>query len=180
MTASASLLELLMRLGSELEFDVAREVRCAGGAVDVVWFDPRLPFAAVTPESVDVRDVPVLPIVAFVTNTAEAFDAADLAALTACIEATSAPLRIFVIARDGRQATLAPTLQSIDTLKKQDADVVVRARLATMLRERTTAHGRTIAMLQSELVEWARKLREIHPRSYSAESLFNRTGRIID
>jgi hypothetical protein len=49
-----------------------------------------------------------------------------------------------------------------------------------MLRERTHVHGRTIAMLQVEVVEWARKLREIHPRSYSAESLFNRTGRIID
>jgi len=180
MTPSAPLLEFLMRLGSELEFDVAREVACAGGIVDVVWFDPKLPFAAVRSESPDLREAPVLPIVAFVANTAEAFGAADLAVATARIEATSAPLRIFVIARDGRQAALAPTLQSIDALKKQDADAALRARLATMLRERSGVHGRTIAMLQSELVEWARKLREIHPRSYSAESLFNRTGRIID
>jgi len=180
MTASAPLLELLMRLGSELEFDVAREVACAGGTVDVVWFDPKLPFAAVTAESPDIRDLPVLPIVAFVANTADAFEASDLAATAARIEATSAPLRIFVVARDGRQAALAPTLQSIDTLKKQDANAALRTRLAAMLRERTAVHGRTIAMLQGELVEWARKLREIHPRSYSAESLFNRTGRIID
>jgi hypothetical protein len=180
MTASAPLLELLMRLGSELEFDVARDVTCAGGTVDVVWFDPKLPFAAVAPDSLDIRDVPVLPIVAFVANTAEAFNGTDLAATTVRIEATSAPLRIFVIARDGKQATLAPTLQSIETLKKQDADVALRDRLAAMLRDRTQVHGRTIAMLQVELVEWARKLREIHPRSYSAESLFNRTGRIID
>lgn len=180
MTACVSLLELLMRLGSELEFDVAREVTCAGRIVDVVWFDPKLPLAAVSSDSVDIRDVPVRPIVAFVTNTADAFEASDLLATTACIEATSAPLRIFVIARDGRHATLAPTLQSIDSLKKQDADIALRTRLATMLRERAAVHGRTIAMLQSELVEWARRLREIHPRSYSAESLFNRTGRIID
>ncbi|HEX5123003.1 MAG TPA: hypothetical protein VFV97_07135 [Rhodanobacteraceae bacterium] len=180
MTASAPLLELLMRLGSELEFDVAREVTCAGGTVDVVWFDPKLPLAAVASDSVDIRELPVRPLVAFAANTAAAFEDGDLAATTACIEATSAPLRILVIARDGRQPTLAPTLQSIDTLKKQDADVALRGRLATQLRERTAVHGRTIAMLQSELVEWARKLREIHPRSYSAESLFNRTGRIID
>ena len=180
MTASAQLLELLMRLGAELEFDVAREVACDGGTVDVVWFDPKLPFAAMASESLDIREAPVLPAVAFVTNTADAFAAADLAATTARIEATSAPLRIFVIARDGKQATLAPALQSIDALKKQDGDAVLRNRLAAMLRERRQVHGRTIAMLQSELVEWARKLREIHPRSYSAESLFNRTGRIID
>lgn len=180
MAACVPLLELLMRLGSELEFDVAREVACAGGTVDVVWCDPKLPLAAVTSGSPDLRDVPVLPIVAFVTNTADVFEASDLAATTACIEATSAPLRIFVIGRSGRQATLAPALQSIDMLKKQDADVALRDRLAAMLRTRTHVHGRTIAMLQSELVEWARKLREIHPRSYSAESLFNRTGRIID
>lgn len=180
MTASAPLLELLLRLGSELEFDVAREVTCAGGTIDVVWFDPKLPLAAVGSESVDIREAPVLPIVAFVTKTAEAFEATDLAATTACIEATAAPLRVLVIAREGKQAALAPTLQSIETLKKQDADGAVRGRMAAMLRERTPMHGRTIAMLQSELVEWARKLREIHPRSYSAESLFNRTGRIID
>jgi hypothetical protein len=180
MTASAQLLELLMRLGSELEFDVAREVACAGGTVDVVWFDRKLPFAAMASASLDLREAPVLPTVAFVTGTADAFEAADLAATTARIEATSAPLRILVIARDSRQANLAPALQSIDALKKQDADAALRTRLAKMLRERTQVHGRTIAMLQSELVEWARKLREIHPRSYSAESLFNRTGRIID
>jgi len=180
MTASAQLLELLMRLGAELEFDVAREVTCAGGIIDIVWFDARLPLAAVTADPVDIREVPVLPIVAFVTNTAAAFEADDLAATTACIEATSAPLRILVVARDGRQAALAPALQSIDTLKKQDADAALRSRLATMLRERAPVTGRTIAMLQGEVVEWARKLREIHPRSYSAESLFNRTGRIID
>jgi len=180
MTASAQLLELLMRLGSELEFDVAREVACDGGTVDVVWFDRKLPFAAMALEAIDIREAPVLPIVAFVTNTADAFEAADLAATTARIEATSAPLRILVIARDGKQATLAPALQSIDALKKQDVDAALRNRLERLLRERTGVHGRTIAMLQSELVEWARKLREIHPRSYSAESLFNRTGRIID
>ena len=180
MTACAQLLELLMRLGSELEFDVAREVACEGGTVDVVWFDRKLPFAAMASESIDIREAPVLPTVAFVTNTADAFEAADLAATTARIEATSAPLRILVIARDGKQATLAPALQSIDALRKQDTDAALRNRLAKLLRERTAVHGRTIAMLQSELVEWARKLREIHPRSYSAESLFNRTGRIID
>ena len=180
MTACAPLLELLMRLGSELEFDVAREVACDGGTVDVVWFDRKLPFAALGSESADIREAPVLPVVAFVANTADAFEAADLAATAACIEATAAPLRILIIAREGKQATLAPALQSIDALKKQDNDAVLRGRLATMLRERPQAHGRTIAMLQSELVEWARKLREIHPRSYSAESLFNRTGRIID
>jgi hypothetical protein len=101
-------------------------------------------------------------------------------ATIACIDATAAPLRILVIARDGRSGALAPALQSVDALKKQEGDTALRARLATMLRERGQHSGRTIAMLQGEVVEWARRLREIHPRSYSAESLFNRTGRIVD
>ncbi|HEY6892784.1 MAG TPA: hypothetical protein VI258_01345 [Rhodanobacteraceae bacterium] len=180
MTASAPLLELLMRLGSELEFDVAREVACAGGTVDVVWFDRKLPLAAVSPQSLDIREAPVLPIVAFATATAATFADADFAATTARIEATAAPLRVLVIARDARPGALAPALQSVETLKKQEADTALRERLRTLLRERAPGPGRTIAMLQSEVVEWARKLREIHPRSYSAESLFNRTGRIVD
>lgn len=180
MTACAQLLELLMRLGSELEFDVAREVSCAGGTIDVVWFDRKLPLAAASAESVDLRDAPVLPIVAFAADTAASFENADVAAKTACIEATAAPLRIFVIAREGRPGALASALQSVESLKKHEADTALRARLAAMLRDRADVPGRTIAMLQSEVVEWARKLREIHPRSYSAESLFNRTGRIVD
>ena len=176
MTALAPVLELLVRLGSELDFDVARDVESARGTIDVVWFDRSLPIAAVAAESLDLRDAPVLPVVAFIAGTAAAFEAMDLAATTARLEDTSAPLRILVIARDSRQSALAPALQSIEGLKKQDADVALRGRLAAM--PGTGGRGRTIAMLQSEVVEWARRLREIRPRSYSAESLFNRTGAI--
>lgn len=178
MTALAPLLELLVRLGSELDFDVARDVESGKGAVDVVWFDRSLPIAAVASESLDLREAPVLPVVAFVTGSAAAFEAADLAATTARLEATSAPLRILVISRDSRQSALAPALHSIEGLKKQDADIAMRARIAAALRTDAYAPGRTIAMLQSEVVEWARRVREIRPRSYSAESLFNRTGAI--
>jgi len=92
-------LEFLTRLGSDSSSIVAREVTCAGGTVDVVWFDPKLPLAAVTCEPVDIREAPVLPIVAFVTNTADASRPPILPRTTACIEATAAPLRVFVIAR---------------------------------------------------------------------------------
>lgn len=178
MTAPMPVIELLVRLGSELDFDVARDVRSTGGPVDVVWFDRSLPLAAVVSEPLDLREAPVLAIVAFVTGTAAVFEGADLAATRARLEGTSAPLRIVVIARDTRQSALAPTLQSIDALKKQDVDIALRGRIADMLRDSALAPGRTIAMLQSEVVEWARRLREIRPRSYSAESLFNRTGAI--
>ncbi len=178
MTALAPMLELLVRLGVELDFDVARDVETAGGSVDVVWFDRCLPIAAVAAESLDLRDAPVLPVVAFVTGTAAAFEAADLTLATARLEGTLAPLRILVIVRDSRQSALAPSLQSIEGLKKQDADVAMRGRIAAALRAEAGTRGRTIAMLQSEVVEWARRLREIRPRSYSAESLFNRTGAI--
>lgn len=178
MTVLAPLLELLVRLGSELDFDVARDVETGAGTVDVVWFDRSLPIAAVASESLDLREAPVLPVVAFVTGSAAAFEAADLTATIARLEATSAPLRILVIARDSRQSALAPALHSIEGLKKQDADVALRGRIAAALRADARAPGRTIAMLQSEVVEWARRVREIRPRSYSAESLFNRTGAI--
>jgi hypothetical protein len=178
MTALAPLLELLVRLGSELDFDVARDVESAAGTADVVWFDRSLPIAAVAAESLDLRDAPVLPVVAFVAGTATFLETADLAATTARLEATSAPLRILLIARDSRQSALAPALHSIEGLRKQDADVALHGRIALALRTNARGPGRTIAMLQGEVVEWARRLREIRPRSYSAESLFNRTGAI--
>jgi len=73
---------------------------------------------------------------------------------------------------------LAPALQSVDQLRRQDDDSELRARIAPGLCADARAHGRTVVMLQSEVVEWARRVREVRPRSYSAESLFNRTGAI--
>ena len=55
---------------------------------------------------------------------------------------------------------------------------VARADRRIIAQSEAPASGRTIVMLQSELVEWARRLREARPRSYSAETLFNRTGAI--
>jgi hypothetical protein len=178
MIASAPLLELLLRLGSELDFDVARDVESAGGILDVVWFDASLPIAAVAAESLDLRDAPVLPVVAFFTGTASTLEATELADTSAWLQNSGAPLRIIVIARDSRQAALAPALHSVEGLKKQDADIALRTRIAAALSADASGPGRTIAMLQSEVVEWARRVREIRPRSYSAESLFNRTGAI--
>ncbi len=148
MTALAPMLELLVRLGVELDFDVARDVETAGGSVDVVWFDRCLPIAAVAAESLDLRDAPVLPVVAFVTGTAAAFEAADLTLATARLEGTLAPLRILVIVRDSRQSALAPALQSIEGLKKQDADVAMRGRIAdgaACRRRHTWPHDRDAA-----------------------------------
>jgi hypothetical protein len=178
MTALPALIELIARLGAELDFDVAKHVDGPHGPADVVWFDRCLPLAAIATEPLDLREAPVLPVVAFAAQTAAMLEVSDLATVTAGIEDTRAPLRILVIARDSRQAVLAPTLQSVDQLRRQEDDSVLRTRIAPQLHAGTQAPGRTIIMLQSELVEWARRLREVRPRSYSAESLFNRTGAI--
>jgi hypothetical protein len=178
MTALPALKDLIARLGDELDFDVARNVEVARGAVDIVWFDRSLPLAAVAVEPLDLRDAPVLPIVAFVALTATELEDPELAAVTARMEDTGAPLRILVIGRNARAGALAPAVQSLDQLRKRDEEAALRTHIATLLRADAQAPGRTIVMLQSELVEWARRLREVRPRSYSAESLFNRTGAI--
>ena len=141
----------------ELDFDVATNVEGACGAIDVVWLDRRLPLAAAPVERLDLRDAPVLPVVAFAVRTSAMLDTSDPASLLAALEGVGARLRILVIARDGRQAALAPALQSLDQLHRLDEDAAVRARLMPHLRGRAGA-GRTVAMLQSELVEWARRL----------------------
>lgn len=178
MTALPAVIDLLLRLGAELDFDVARNVESAGGIVDAVWFDRSLPLAAIVTEPLDLREAPVLPIVAFVATTAALMETQELAGIKATLEGTSAPLRILVISRDSRPSALAPALQSVDQLRRQDDDAALRAQIAATLRSETRTPGRTIVMVQSELVEWARKLRDARPRSYSAETLFNRTGAI--
>ncbi len=178
MTASTALIELLARLGAELEFDVARSVKASGGTIDVVWFDRNLPIAAVASDPLDLADAPVLPMIAFAAGTASDLEASDTATLVATLESSGAPLRIVVIARDSRQPVLAPALQSVDQLRKRDDDAALRDRIVDWLRTHSPRHGRTIVMRQLDLVEWARRLREVHPRSYSAESFFRRTGAI--
>lgn len=178
MTALTAMTDLLLRLGEELDFDVAKDVETTGGPIDAVWFNRCLPLAAITMDPLELRDAPVLPVVAFIARTAALLEASELAIITARLENTSAPLRILVIARDSRQAPLAPMLQTVEQLRKNEDDVALRTRIAALLRAGAQAPGRTIVMLQSELVEWARRLREVRPRSYSAESLFSRTGAI--
>lgn len=178
MTALPALIELLARLGAELDFDVAKAVEGPHGPVDVVWFDRSLPLAAVATGPLDLRDAPALPVVAFAARTAATLETSELAGVVAGIDDTRAPLRILVIARDSRHSALAPALQSVEQMHRQDDDFELRERIAPQLRTDASAHGRTIVMLQSEIIEWARRLREVRPRSYSAESLFNRTGAI--
>jgi hypothetical protein len=178
MTAQPALHELLARLGAELDFDVARHVAVADGEVDAIWFDRCLPLAAVAGDPLDLPNAPVLPLVAFVAMTAPEIEASEVDRLTARLETTGAPLRILVIGRNARGCSLAPAVQSIEQLQKREEESALRTRVAASLRIGTHIAGRTIVMLQSDLVEWARRLREVRPRSYSAESLFNRTGAI--
>ncbi len=178
MTALPALTELLARLGAELDFDVVRNVEGVHGPVDVVWLDRSLPLAAVIADPIDLSQAPVLPVIAFAARTTAMFEAADLTSILAALEGSGAPLGILVIGRDSRQAALAPAVQSIEQLRKQDDDLAARRRIADSLRAQPRSSGRTIVMSQNELVEWARRLREARPRSYSAESLFNRTGAI--
>ncbi len=178
MTAQPALHDLLARLGAELDFDVARHVAIADGNVDAIWFDRSLPLAAVSGDPLDLAQAPVLPLVAFVALTAPELEASEVESLTARLEATGAPLRILVISRNTRSCSLARSVQSIEQLQKREEESALRTRVIASLRIGTHLGGRTIVMLQSELVEWARRLREVRPRSYSAESLFNRTGAI--
>jgi hypothetical protein len=180
MTAASTLMDLLVRLGTELDFDVARNAESLrGGAIDVVWLDRCLPLAATGGDGLDLRHAPVVPVVAFDVRTAATLDDAEVEASVARLESSGAPLRVIAIARDGRHSALAPLLQSVDQMHKQDDDFALRDRIADSLNIGPHTSGRTIIMLQSELSEWARHLREVKPRSYSAESLFRRTG-VID
>src|SRR5262249_2309985 len=141
-------------------------------------FDRSLPLAAVSGDPLDLAHAPVLPLVAFVAMTAPELEASEVETLTARLEATGAPLRVLVIGRNNRSGSLGPPVPSIEQLQKREEESALRARVVASLGTGTHPSGRTIVMLQSELVEWARRLREVRPRSYSAESLFNRTGAI--
>lgn len=176
MTAMSSLIDLVVRLGGELDFDVARG---DGVDADVVWFDRCLPLAAVREVFPDLRLAPVLPVAAFDVRSAADLETGGPDASVARLEATGAPLRVIVIGRPEAHSALAPALQSVDQLARQQDDAALRVRIADALRASPTAHGRTIVMLKQELVAWARRLRDTRPRSYSAESLFDRAG-VID
>jgi hypothetical protein len=178
MTAQPALHDLLARLGAELDFDVARHVAVAGGEIDAIWFSRSLPLAAVACEPLDLADAPVIPVVAFVALTAPELEGEELAAIAARLDATGALLRIVVIGRNSKSCVLAPAVQSIEQMQKREEEAALRGSIAAALRAALRTPGRAIVMLQSEVVEWARRLREVRPRSYSAESLFNRTGAI--
>jgi hypothetical protein len=61
--AKPTLIERLVQIGSSLGFDVVTEVEASESAwVDVVWFDKRLPLAALSSAKPKMRYAPVLPV----------------------------------------------------------------------------------------------------------------------
>lgn len=179
MTVIPTLLDLIMRLGAELDFDAARDVAVgAAGPVPVIWLDKSLPACALGAVCIDLRTAPVLPVVAFDVGLAAALEGSGWKDMVRRLERTGAPLRVVVIGRSGPQAALAPLLQSVDQIGAREDEAELRGRLVAEIAAQAPAHGRTIVLLQHELVEWARQLRNAKPRSYSAESLFHRIGAI--
>jgi len=180
MTATSVLIDLVVRLGAELDFDVAKHVRgFRGELLDVVWFNRRLPLGAVGTDPPDLRYAPVVPMVAFDIVLASDCSDDELPAIAGRLEESGAPLRVIVIGGAGKRATLSPVLKSVDAMQVEESEAALQSRIADLLIARPGTAGRTIVMLQQELIDWGRRLRDVKPRSYSAESMYRRTG-VID
>ena len=146
-----ALTDLLVKLGSKLDFDVKTEVEASDSAfVDVVWFDKRLP---VGKKSSNLRYAPVLPVIGFEIEYTTALNAKHVKGSVSNLSNLSAQLSIIVIAQ-----------HNLDTLKSQPTHrddprekikMILRDRVYRWVYAEAQARGRIIVMFEQEVTKWA-------------------------
>lgn len=158
-----ALTDLLVRLGSKLDFDVKTEVEASDSAyVDVVWFDKRLP---VGKKSSNLRYEPVLPVVGFEIEWATALNAKHVKGSVSNLSNLGAQLGVIVIGHANLETLAAQFASSNETaissgaLKQKQPEEFKKSlcdRVYRWVYAEAQARGRIIVMFDKEVLNWAK------------------------
>ena len=150
--------QLLIDLGTYLDFDVLTEVEASEGSayVDVVWFDKRLPVGTKKPR---MRYSPVLPVAAFEIELQTGLNAKHVKGSVSNLSNLGALLGVVVI---GTQSLMLLRKQTKGNAKKNDEELeqLLRDRVYRWVYAEAQPKTRVIVMFEREVAEWADRLRK--------------------
>jgi hypothetical protein len=156
----SALLDLIVGLGKKLNFDVVTEVEASESAwVDIVWFDKRLPVAALSSMKPKMRYAPVLSVAAFEVELHTALNAKHVKGSVSNLSNLGAPLGVIVV---GAENLIALQNQPANKDKTPaELEKTLRDRLYRWIYAEAQPKGRLIVMFEREVIAWASKLEKL-------------------
>jgi hypothetical protein len=175
MPAKSALIDLIVELGKKLNFDVVTEVEASESAwVDIVWFDKRLPVAALSSTKPKMRYAPVLPVAAFEVELHTGLNAKHVKGSVSNLNNLGAPLGVIVIGADNL-ATLHK--QPAHSGKKSvELEKTLRDRIYRWVYAEAQPKGRLIVMFEKDVIAWASKLEKLASSGELANMSFKATA----
>ncbi len=155
MASENTLIKLLLQMGTDLDFEVKREVEASESAwVDIVWFDKRLPLI---PAHKKMRYAPVLPVVAFEVELRTGLNAKHVKGSVSNLTNLGAQLGVIVIGQDNIAALLKQPAHSKETEKQ--AQEILRDRVYRWVYAEAQPRSRVIIMFENEVLDWSKELK---------------------
>jgi len=149
--------DIIVEIGSRLEFEAVKEVEASGSAwIDVVWFDKSIPISSLGVKKPDLRKHPVLPVVGFEIEKKTANDAKHIKGSISNLEVLGAPLGVIVIGQDN----LKIWRKQADKYKNL-SDTELEEKILKRLRkwkDEVRPRCRIVIMLEKDIIEWTNRL----------------------
>jgi len=158
MRLGKGLIELICRIGTALDFEVAAEVEASEAAwVDVVWFDRRLSPASFGFSRPKIRRHPVLPVVGFEVEIRTGLNAKHVKGSVSNLNNLGAQLGVIAIGAGNLDLLRSkpPHQQKHD----RDLEVLLLERVYRWVYAESQPTGRIVVMPEREIVEWAQRLK---------------------
>jgi hypothetical protein len=148
------LIQFLVKVGNQLNFDVRTEVQASESAcVDVVWFDKQLPIPAGWKRNFNMRYSPFLPTVGFEVELHTGLNAKHVKGSVSNLSNLGAQLGVIVMGKGNFDDLRKKPLHQQET----DAQIteILRDRIFRWVYAEAQPKGRIIVMFESEVRAWA-------------------------
>lgn len=151
------LVQLLVKLGEHLGFDVATEVQASEAAwVDVVWFDRRVPFKDLGVSKPRIRFDPVLPTFGFEVELKTGLNAKHIKGSVSNLNTLCAQVGVIVIG-SGNIAAARNSTKKLALVGNAEIEAGLVKRAYGWIHAEAQPRGRVVLMTESQVLSWAQR-----------------------
>jgi hypothetical protein len=151
------LVQLLVKLGVHLGFEVATEVQASEAAwVDVVWFDRRIPFRDLGVTKPRIRYDPVLPAFGFEVELKTGLNAKHIKGSVSNLNTLCAQVGVIVIG-SGNIALARSSTKKLALVGDAEIEAGLVKRAYGWIHAEAQPRGRVVLMTERQVLSWAQR-----------------------
>lgn len=150
------LVQLIVKLGAHLGYEVATEVQASEAAwVDVVWFDKRIPFKDLGVSKPRIRFDPVLPIFGFEVELKTGLNAKHIKGSVSNLNTLCAQVGVIVIG-SGNIAVARSSTKKLALIGDAEIEAGLVKRAYGWIHAEAQPRGRVVLMTERQVASWAK------------------------